>query len=148
MHPAVPSVWTVMLALMAAHLAGMGAFLTIPVLAPLIARETGLPASLAGLHTALVYAGSLVSGSLAGALLHHFGGVRVCQAGLVILALGIGLAVLGHLAALAASAVVSGVGHAPVTPAGSHLCWPGGCRSGGGPWSSASSSAASPPGRC
>ena len=43
-----------MLALLATHLAGMGAFLTVPVLAPAIADETGIPASLAGIHTALV----------------------------------------------------------------------------------------------
>ena len=43
-----PSIWVVMLALMGTHLAGMGAFLTLPVLAPLISAETGLPASLAG----------------------------------------------------------------------------------------------------
>jgi len=39
-----PSLITLMLALLAVHLAGMGAFLTVPVLAPAIAAETGLPA--------------------------------------------------------------------------------------------------------
>ena len=32
-----------MVALLGAHLAGMGAFLTVPVLSPPIAAETGLP---------------------------------------------------------------------------------------------------------
>jgi MFS family permease len=116
-----PSLTSLMLALLAAHLAGMGAFLTVPVLAPAIAAETGLPASLAGLHTALVYAGALVTGPLTGALVRRHGGVRVLQAGLVLIGAGIALAALGHPLALALSAFVAGMGHGPVTPGGSHL---------------------------
>jgi MFS family permease len=116
-----PSLISLMLALLAAHLAGMGAFLTVPVLAPAIAAETGLPASLAGLHTALVYAGALVTGPLTGALIRRHGGVRVLQAGLVLIGFGIALAALGHPLALALSAFVAGMGHGPVTPGGSHL---------------------------
>ncbi|MBV1796289.1 MFS transporter [Siccirubricoccus sp. G192] len=88
---------------------------------PPIAAETGLPASLAGVHTALVYAGALLSGPLAQGLLRRFGGIRVCQGSLLVIAAGIALAVLGHPLALAASAVVGGIGHGPLTPAGSHL---------------------------
>ena len=51
-----------MLALLGAHLAGMGVFLAVPVLAPAIAAEAGIPAALAGVHTALCYAGALISG--------------------------------------------------------------------------------------
>jgi MFS family permease len=116
-----PSVWTVMIALLGTHLAGMGVFLTVPVLAPEIAAELGIAASLAGVHTALVYLGAMVSGPLAGAFIHRFGGIRVLQVGMLISAFGIALAVLGHPAALFASAVIAGLGHGPVTPAGSHL---------------------------
>ncbi len=110
-----------MLALLGAHLAGMGAFLTVPVLSPPIAAETGLPASLAGVHTALVYAGAMVSGPATGGLVRRFGGIRVLQAGLVLVGAGIALAALGTPLALAASALLAGVGHGPVTPSGSHL---------------------------
>ncbi|MGX9961759.1 MFS transporter [Roseomonas sp. F4] len=116
-----PSLPMIMLALMAAHLAGMGAFLTVPVLAPAMAAETGVPASLAGLHTALVYAGALVTGPLTGPLIRRWGGVRMLQVAMVVLGCGIALAALGHPAALAASAVLAGMGHGPVTPGGSHL---------------------------
>jgi MFS family permease len=119
--PSSTSVWTVMFALLATHLAGMGAFLTVPVLAPLIAAETGLPASLAGLHTALVYAGALASGPATGALVGRYGGVRVLQGALVLVSCGIALAALAHPLALAASAMLAGLGHGPVTPSGSHL---------------------------
>ncbi|WP_207537479.1 MFS transporter [Sabulicella rubraurantiaca] len=122
--PRDPSVWTVMLALMGTHLAGMGAFLAVPVLAPAIAAETGLPAGLAGFHTSLVYAGALVSGPLTAGLLRRHGGVRVCQGALVTVGLGIALAAIGHPIALVLSALLSGLGHGPVTPAGSHLLAP------------------------
>jgi len=118
------SVWTVMVALMGTHLAGMGAFLTIPVLAPAIAAETGLPVGLVGFHTALVYAGALVSGPFTGLLLRRHGGIRVCQVALAVIAAAITLALLGHVVALAASALLAGIGHGPVTPAGSHLLAP------------------------
>jgi MFS family permease len=91
------------------------------VLAPAIAAELGIAASLAGVHTALVYLGAMVSGPLAGAFIHRFGGIRVLQVGMLISAFGISLAMLGHPAALFASAVIAGLGHGPVTPAGSHL---------------------------
>jgi predicted MFS family arabinose efflux permease len=116
-----PSLITIMAALLAVHLAGMGAFLTVPVLAPAIAAETGLPASLAGIHTALVYAGALLSGPLTGPLVRRHGGVRVLQAGLVLIGCGIALAAVGAPWALAASAVLAGIGHGPVTPGSSHV---------------------------
>lgn len=120
-HPAGPSVWVVLPALMATHLAGMGAFLAAPVLAPAIAAETGLAPSLAGIHTALVYAGALVSGPFAQPLLRRFGGIRTCQGALLVIAAGLALAALGQPLALVASALVAGLGHGPLTPAGSHI---------------------------
>jgi MFS family permease len=113
--------WPTMAALLAAHLAGMGAFLTVPVLSPAIAAETGLPLSLVGLHTALVYAGALVTGPMTAGLVRRFGGVRVLQGSLLVVAAGIALAALGTPAALLASALLAGMGHGPVTPGGSHL---------------------------
>jgi MFS family permease len=117
------SIWLVMLALLGTHMAGMGAFLTVPVLATRISAETGLPASLAGVHTALVYAGALVSGPFTQGFLARFGGIRVCQVGLCVIAAGLGLAVIGSPWALLASALLAGVGHGPITPAGSHLLY-------------------------
>lgn len=116
-----PSIWLVMVALLGTHLAGMGAFLTLPVLAPPIAAELGIPASLAGFSTSLAYGGALLSGPFAQGLLRRHGGIRVSQGCLAVIALGIALAALGHPLALVASAVVAGIGHGPLTPAGSHV---------------------------
>jgi len=116
-----PSISLVLLALLGTHLAAMGAFLGVPVLAPLIAEDTGIPPGLAGINVALVYAGSLLSGPLTGPLIARLGPVRLCQAALGVIAAGLMVATLGHPAALIASALVCGVGHGPLTPAGSHL---------------------------
>ena len=120
-NPAAPPLWSILLALLAVHVAGMGGFLTVPVLAPAIAPESGLPVGLAGLHTGLVYAGALVSGPMTGPLIRRWGGIRVLQGGLVIMGCGIALAALAHPLALAASAFVAGLGHGPVTPGSSHV---------------------------
>jgi len=116
-----PSVWTVMLALLGVHLAGMGVFLAVPVLAPAIAAEAGIPAAMAGVHTALVYGGALVSGPLAGAFIRRLGAMRVLQLGLALCGVALALSVVAHPLALAVSALACGLGHGPVTPAGSHL---------------------------
>ncbi|PZW42207.1 putative MFS family arabinose efflux permease [Humitalea rosea] len=110
-----------MVALLGVHLAGMGAFLTVPVLAPAIAAETGLSPSLTGFHTAMVYGGALISGPFTAALLRAWGGVRLLQVALCVIAAAILLALVGEAWALAASALLGGFGHGPVTPAGSHL---------------------------
>jgi len=116
-----PSIWLVMLALLGTHLAGMGAFLALPVLAPPIAAELGIPASLAGFNTSLAYAGALLSGPFTQSLIRRHGGIRVCQGALVVLGAGIALAALGHPLALVAAALIGGIGHGPLTPAGSHV---------------------------
>ncbi len=116
-----PSLWIIMVALLAAHLAGMGAFLTVPVLAPAMAGETGVPASLAGFHTALVYLGALFSGPFTGPLIRRWGGVRMLQVCMLAVGVGIAIAALGHPVALVLSALVAGLGHGPLTPGGSHL---------------------------
>lgn len=116
-----PSITLVLLALLGTHLAAMGAFLGVPVLAPLISSETGIPPELAGINVALVYGGSLISGPLTGALIARLGPVRLCQASLGLIALGLVIATLGNAPAFIVSALVCGVGHGPLTPAGSHL---------------------------
>ncbi|WP_424810893.1 MFS transporter [Roseococcus sp. YIM B11640] len=118
------SIWVIMIALLGAHMAGMGAFLTVPVLAPAIAAETGLSASLAGVHTALAYLGALFSGPITQGLLKRHGGVRVCQGALLVIGAGIAIAAIGHPLAIALSAILGGFGHGPITPSGSHLLAP------------------------
>ncbi|WP_426954510.1 MFS transporter [Muricoccus radiodurans] len=126
------SVWTVMAALLGVYLGGMSTFLCLPVLAPAIAAELGLAPALAGLHTALVYFGGLLSVPFSGALLKRFGGLRVCQMALVGIGCGLLVATLASPtlplalsgALLAASSFLCGLSHGPVTASGSHLLAP------------------------
>ena len=53
--------------------------LTIPVLAPSIAMETGLSPSLIGLYTAFLYGGSMIAALVGSNFLIRFGALRVSQ---------------------------------------------------------------------
>jgi len=101
-------------------LAAMAA-LTVPVLAPEVARTTGMPASLVGLFMALVYAGAMASTLASGNLLVRFGAIRVSQVCLVLCGCGLLLVADGSLWSMVVSAVLIGLGYGPVTPASSHI---------------------------
>lgn len=122
---AVPDLVFVVTALMLTHVAGMAAFLTVPVLAPVIGTELGVPLKLAGVYTAVCYLGYSFTSPFAGGLVQRLGGVRTCQLCLVGIAAGLSAAVLATpgsaLLVLFGSAFVAGLGHGPLTAAGSQL---------------------------
>ena len=53
--------------------------LTVPLLAPPIAAETGLKPSLVGLYTAFLYGGATISSLIGGGFLLRYGALRVSQ---------------------------------------------------------------------
>lgn len=101
-------------------LASMAA-LTVPVLAPEAAADTGYPAKLAGVFIGLVYAGAMVSSLISGALIARLGPMRVSQICLLLCGAGLLLASSGVLAVMGLGALVIGAGYGPVTPSSSHL---------------------------
>lgn len=101
-------------------LASMAA-LTVPVLAPEAAADTGHPAKLAGVFIGLVYAGAMASSLVSGSLIDRLGPVRVSQLCLLFCATGLQLAATGLLPVMALGAVILGLGYGPVTPSSSHL---------------------------
>ena len=115
----------VVTALMLTHVAGMAAFLTVPVLAPVIGTELGVPLKLAGVYTAVCYLGYVFTSPFTAGLVARLGGVRTCQLSLCGIAAGLALSVLATpamaLVVLFASAFLSGIGHGPLTAAGSQL---------------------------
>ena len=94
---------------------------TIPVLAPALAEAYGVRASGIGFYASLVFAGGIVCALTGGALARRIGPVRCSQAALCIAALALALSAAGPLPAIAALAVVTGMGYGLATPAASHI---------------------------
>ena len=98
----------------------MGSY-TMPVLAPEIARDIGIPATSIGIYTSIVYSVCVFSALLGGGLVPRFGAMRVCQACLLLLAVGFAFSLSGSLIGLAICGLICGIGNAPPTAASSHV---------------------------
>lgn len=117
----IPVVYSAVFAMLLQQALSTMSGLTIPVLAPAIAAETGLSASLVGVYTAFLYGGAMVSSLAGGGFLLRFGALRVSQACLVAIALGLLINAPGYLYLFVLGAVVTGLGGGPATPASSQI---------------------------
>ncbi len=99
-------------------LASLAVF-TPPVLAPVAAREMGVAAASVGIVTSLIYLSSAVSALLSGGFIVRFGPMRVSQINLLMIACGIALIAVGHVAAAVVGAILIGLGYGQVTPSSS-----------------------------
>jgi MFS family permease len=97
------------------------------VLAPEIGRDLGVAPKLVGVFVGLVYAGSMSGSLISGGFIERYGAIRVSQVCVLLCAGGVWL-VTGApampgllLPALAAAAIVIGLGYGPITPASSHV---------------------------
>lgn len=97
------------------------AALTLPVMAPEVARVFGTSPAYIGVFVAILYAGAVFSSLGAGSAVARFGAIRTSQAGLLLCAAGLALCAVPWLPAVAAGALVLGFGYGPITPASSHL---------------------------
>lgn len=113
--------WTPLIITLAIQAAGAMALLTLPAMAPEVARALGVSTSQAGLYIAVAYAAALVSSLAAGSAVQRWGAIRVSQICLLLCAAGLALGVAGWLPAVALGAVLIGLGYGPITPASSHL---------------------------
>ena len=95
--------------------------LTIPVLAPPIAAETGLSPGLVGRFTAFLYGGSMISSLAGGGFLLRFGALRVSQACLIVVAIGLLINAPGYIFLFVIGALITGLGGGPSTPASSQI---------------------------
>lgn len=98
---------------------GAAAQLAPAVLALEIAAAADVAPTMIGVYAGIVFFAAAISSLGGGGLIARCGGVRAVQAGVVLSAVGVALAALGHPAALAASAFVIGLGYGPMTPASS-----------------------------
>lgn len=96
-------------------------FLTVPVLAPVIAVDLGVPTTLLGAYSAILWIGGLASSLAAGSIIGRLGALRTSQASLALCAAGLAAGAQGSLAALAALPLIVGFGCGVETPSSSQL---------------------------
>jgi MFS family permease len=91
------------------------------VLAPVAASDLGLAPQVVGLFVSLSYFGAMVSSLATGRLVARHGPLAICQAAMVLAALGLLLGNLAVVALLPLAALAIGVGYGLVTPVSSHI---------------------------
>jgi MFS family permease len=89
--------------------------------APRAAQDLGISPALIGYQIGVVYFAAMMISPFGGALVRRFGATRVSQLALWLAAAGCLLSALGTLPALAAGALVVGLGYGVTNPAASHL---------------------------
>ena len=104
------------------------AALTIPAIAPVVAADLSVPASMVGTYISLLYVGASTAALAGGGVVLRYGALRLSQACLLACAAGLALMLaVGHdagslgLVTIGLSAVVLGIGYGPITPASSHV---------------------------
>lgn len=97
------------------------ALLTLPSMAPRVAQALAISPTYIGLYIALAYVGAMAASLAAGAAVVRYGAIRVSQACLLLCAAGLALCAVPSLTAMAAGALLVGIGYGPITPASSHL---------------------------
>lgn len=93
----------------------------VPVLAPAMAPDLGISASLAGLYAAVAAAAALVGTLGVGGFLARYGALRVSQVALLIAAAGLLMGAPAGVVLVALGAIPVGLGSTISTPASSHL---------------------------
>jgi MFS family permease len=86
-----------------------------------IAAGHGIPVSFTGIFTAVGYFSALGFGLLCSGPFGRFGAFRSCQLAMLIGAAGIATFALGQIWSFILSAVLIGIAHGPMNPAGSHV---------------------------
>ena len=116
-----PSAWWSLTVTTAIQAMVSMALLTLPAMAPAVARALAVPSTLVGAYVALCYFAAMLSSLVGGTLVRRLGAIRVSQLGLGLCAVGLALCALPWLPAVAVGALCIGAGYGPITPASSHL---------------------------
>ena len=95
--------------------------LVLPVAAPAVSASLGLDIALVGPYTAIMYVASTLSAGASGGFIQRYGALRVSQAALVLMGLGLVFSWPGWALAFAAASFVIGAGSAVSTPASSEI---------------------------
>jgi MFS family permease len=117
------TVMAVVAATTIAQVASVMGFAIFPVIAPKLALELNVPASMVGYQLSLAYGTATLATSFLSGAIPRFGACRVTQAGLALCAAGMLLAMSASLAAIAAASILLGLGMSVMTPASTHLLY-------------------------
>lgn len=104
-----------------AQVASVMGFAIFPVIAPRLAPDLGVAASMVGYQLSLAYGVATLATSFASGTIPRFGACRVTQVGLALCAAGMLLAMTASIAAIVAASVFLGLGMSVMTPASTHL---------------------------
>jgi MFS family permease len=116
------SAWVVLGVTLAIQAMVSMAVLTVPAMAPAMARQMGVSVSLIGFFVSVIYLGAMASSMCAGSFVLRWGAMRVSQIGLLLCAAGLIVLACTPWPALALpAAVLIGLGYGPITPASSHI---------------------------
>lgn len=94
---------------------------TVPVIAPRMTADLGLPPQMVGNFQSLNTFGSILFLLFGTPLVAAFGPARMLQGGMLLAAGALGLAALGQVWLLPVAAMLMGMGYAPTGPAGSRI---------------------------
>src|SRR6187402_2572481 len=95
--------------------------LSLGVMMPAVARDLAIDAKLVGVFTAIIYAVATVASLAAAGPIVRLGAVRVCQAALLMGAVGLALNSLAFVAATVAAVLFIGLAQGPINPASAHI---------------------------
>lgn len=116
-----PAFAALVAALCASQLVGTVGALLPPAIAPAIAAGHDLPVVLIGSQSALMFAGMAITLTVGSNLSLRWGGCRAIQIGMVLIAIGAGLATLGNVTLLVLASLLMGVGYGFITPSNTRI---------------------------
>lgn len=115
------SAWIILIATLTVQALVAMALITLPVMAPVVGKATGIPTTYVGVYVAAVYLAAMFASVLGGSFVKRWGALRLSQIGLALTCLGLLLCAIPYTPAILLGAFLIGVGYGPVTPASSHL---------------------------
>ncbi|HLG46085.1 MAG TPA: MFS transporter [Reyranella sp.] len=95
--------------------------LSLGVMMPAVARDLAIDPKLVGVFTAIIYGVATVAALAAAGPIVRLGAVRICQAALLMGAVGLALNSIAVIAATVAAVLFIGVAQGPINPASAHI---------------------------
>lgn len=97
------------------------ALMTLPVMAPVAAKDLDVSPAMVGFYVSITYIGAMFASLTSGTTVSRFGPIRVSQLGLFVCAAGLCLCASAWLPLIALGALLIGLGYGPITPASSQI---------------------------